>query len=385
MQPEGRKRFELEPGLVILFLVIAIPFTLVGSVLILGWVRAEMNQMVGEKLLGGTARDTARHLDGYLLSSLTAASVVAAAPKLHETVSVSNDRYSFDPDEIERRLLAIDANWREKRGAVPLALNIVGNPTSAYLRQVTELEPAYREILLTDRQGALVAATGIATDFYQADEAWWQQAFGEGARGTLYLSDVRFDKSVGGFVIEMAVPLVQEVSDGEYEVTGVLKVLTAAEGLFRVVEAVERGETGHALLVRISDGSVVKGPDSDDMMRREYASLNRLREALSDGAQSFIAQEGERVWVAGVARLPEPSPTSFRDWVVVVQQDAEEANAPTHAATRYLVIFFLAMGVLVVAFSLYMHSRLRFPLEPSDLKEEMDRLDENEVEGSATP
>jgi len=382
MKPEFRKRLEIEPRLAIIFLVIAVPFVLVGSLLNLGWVRAEMDQMVGEKLLGGTAVDTARQLDGYLLSSLTTATVLAASPNLYEAVAASNDRYPFDADEIERRLTAIDEEWREKRGAVPRALNIVGNPTSSYLRKVSQIEPAYREVLLTDRQGALVAATNITTDFYQADEAWWQEAFGEGARGALYLSAVRFDKSVGGYVIEVAVPLVREISEDEVEVAGVLKVVTAAEGLFSVIEAVKRGETGHALLVNTSDGSVVKGPDPGDFMKRDFAALSRLREALSSGARFFTARDGERVWVAGVARLPEPTPVSFRDWVIVVRQDAEEAHAPTLAATRYLVIFFLAMGFLVVAFTLYMNHRLRVPLEASDLKQEMDRLDDKQTGGS---
>jgi hypothetical protein len=66
----------------------------------------------------------------------------------------------------------------------------------------------------------------------------------------------------------------------------------------------------------------------------------------------------------------------------VVRQDAEEAHAPTQAATRYLVIFFLAMGFLVVTFTLYMNHRLRVPLEASDLKQEMDRLDDKRTGGS---
>ena len=56
---------------------------------------------------------------------------------------------------------------------------------------------------------------------------------------------------------------------------------------------------------------------------------------------------------------------------------------PTYTATR--LIFFVAVSLLVVAFSLYMHNRLRFRLEPADLKEEMDRLDEEGADGSVAP
>jgi len=78
---ERVKLLELEPNIVLLFSAIAIPMIILGALLILGTVRSEMNRLVGEDLLGGTAEDTARHLDTYLLNGFTTVSVITATAR----------------------------------------------------------------------------------------------------------------------------------------------------------------------------------------------------------------------------------------------------------------------------------------------------------------
>ena len=375
---KSTRLIELEPRLVLLFLAIGGPFLLAGCLLILGWLRAELNQTLGEDMLGGAAADAARYLDTYLLNNLANVSVIASTPSLREAANVSNRRYVVDPEQIRDRLLEVDGDWVRGRGAVPIALDIVGNDTSEFLREIVALNPSYQEILLTDRQGALVAATNITTDYYQADEAWWRQAFGDGEQGTLYSSGVIFDTSAGGHELEMAVPVRDKLGGDDYLVIGVLKALWRASDLFSVVSAVKRGETGHALLVSAKDGTVIAGRRPEDIMRRQYPGFASLQEALSEGRKSFMSRDGKgRVWVASFAKMPEPSPAAYGDWLIVVQQEAGEAQAPTTAATWFLVLFFIGIGVLAVLFSLYLHYKLVRPIREIDLREEMERLGES--------
>ena len=371
---------QLEPRLVLLFLAIAGPFLLAGCLLILGWLRAELNRNLGEDMLGGAAADAARYLDTYLLNNLTNVSVIASTPTLRKAANASNRNYAVDAERIQDRLLEVDGDWVRGGGAVPIAFDIVGNDTSKFLREMAAFNPSYQEILLTDRQGALVAATNITTDYYQADEAWWQQAFGDGEEGTLYSSGVIFDVSAGGQVLEMAVPVREKRGGDEYLVIGVLKTLMGASELFSVVSAVERGETGHALLVSAKDGTVIVGRKREDIMRRQYPGFASLQEALGEGLNSTMSLDSEgKVWVASFAKMPEPTPVAYSDWLVVVQQQAEEAQAPTTAATWYLVLFFIGLGVLTVLFSLYLHYKLVRPIREIDLREEMDRIAESQA------
>jgi hypothetical protein len=375
---EKIKLLQLEPNLVLLFSVIAIPVIVLGALLILGTVRSDMNRLVGEELLGGSAADTARYLDSYLLNKFTTVSIIAASSGLHDAVNESNRRYQGDPLVIQERLSAVDEEWIAQRGAVPLALAIVGGRASQYLRELTSLRKTYKEILLTDRFGALVAATNITTDYYQADEEWWRQAFGDGDLGALYVGDVTFDRSAGAYTIEVAVPLREKLGEDSTQVAGVLKALVGADELFSVVGSVERGQSGHALLVSTNDGTVIAGSAPDDSMQRRYPGFAQLQENMAQGRRSFVSQQGDDLWLAGFARMPQPSPAPMGDWVVVVQQLHGEIHAATRHATTSLIVFFAGIVAMIVVFSLYLHYRLVKPIREIDLREEMERLTEAE-------
>jgi hypothetical protein len=374
---ERVKLLELEPNIVLLFSAIAIPVVILGALLILGMVRSEMNRVVGEDFLGGAADDAARQLDSYLLNSFTTVSIVAASSDLHQAVARSNTAYREDPAAIQRRLEATDREWTRSRGAVPIALEVVRSEPSEYLRKSTAIHPSYREMLVTDRFGALVAATNIPTDYYQADEEWWRKAFGDGDRGSIHIGKLGFDASAGAHTIEVAVPLLENLDEQTTQVAGVLKTLVGAEEMFSVIGAVKRGETGHALLVSSADGTVIAGREASDVMRRSYPAFSQLQETLRLGGRAFVSQQGDEPWLVAFARLPQPAPAQFGDWLVVVQQRHDEIHAAVTKATTYLVLFFVGMVLLVLAFSLYLHYRLVKPIREIDLREEMERLAES--------
>ena len=309
-QPSSRL-IELEPRLLVLFLFIAIPFILIGCLFILGFVRSEMNQTAGDNMHGAAA-DTARYLESYVLHTLTNVSVLATTPALQQKVASSNRNYTKDPEEIRAQLIERDAEWTRARGVTTLAFDVVGDPVSDFLRRASSFNTAYKEILVTDRLGALVAATNITTDYYQADEDWWRRTFGDGNLGAVYVSNVAFDQSAGANVLEFAVPVREELADGVTDVSGILKVLVEATDLSTVVGAVRRGETGHALLVDAENGTVIVGTDASDVMRREYGAMPQLQEALaragppsSDGTRT--AKSGSRVFRPCRSRVPLPS------------------------------------------------------------------------------
>lgn len=366
--------FELEPRLLLLYLFIAGPIALVGSLFILGSLRSEFTTMIGDNQLAGAAADTARYLDSYLLHNMTNVSVLAATPSLLEAAETSNARYGTSSENTLNRLKGADEEWVETRGASQFAIDLVASETSRFLRNVQSLSPTYTEIMLTDGQGALVAATNITTDYYQGDEAWWQDAYGNGTTGTIYVSDVQYDQSAGDNAFEIAVPLRRRIGDDELAVVGVLKTVIRATDLASVIDAVHRGESGHAILVR-ADGTVIVGSGPDDVLKRQYPGMPLLREAVAESRGSFSLQgEDGKIWLSGFSRLPEPTPSPNLDWYIVVQQHLDEATAPVRAGLTSVVIFFLALLASVFLFSVYLHYRLVRRIREVDLREELNRL-----------
>jgi len=86
------------------------------------------------------------------------------------------------------------------------------------------------ELFMTDRRGALVASTGKTTDYYQADEEWWQEAF-NGGRGSVYRSEMEFDESSQAESWVLAAPIYDEAGD----VQGVVKVVVDKTASLRLL------------------------------------------------------------------------------------------------------------------------------------------------------
>jgi hypothetical protein len=351
---------------------ITIPFILVGSLLILSSARSEVNRMIGGNL-AELAATTARYLDSYVLMKVTNVSRLAVTPTLLDEVIAANRRHSGDGEAIRERLLEIDEDWRRSGGLTHLAVEIVGRKSSEYLRKAAAFSPAYREILLTDERGALIASTNLTTDYYQADESWWQKAYGDGLDGAIHVSNVRYDFSAKVHGLDVAVPI--RIQEGENEwVAGVLKALIDVRDVFAVVGSVTVGESGHALLLNAPDKTVINSPDPAEVMKNEHPGFVHLLEALGEGRRYFACQHKDgSMWLTGFSRMPEPGPSPEIVWYVVVEQLLEEAQAPAQAATKFIVWFFGAMVILVLLSSLYMHFRLVRPMREVDLREEMER------------
>jgi hypothetical protein len=366
-------KLEFEPRLLALFLFIAIPFILVGSLLIMNSARNEVNRMTGDNL-AELASTTARYLDSYILMKVTNVSRLTVAPTLLDEVTAANRLYTGDDDAIREQILRIDEDWKHSGGLTYLAVDIVGRRSSEYLRKVAAFSPAYREILLTDQRGALVATTNLTSDYYQADEAWWQKAYGDGVNGAIHVSNVRYDVSARVHGLDVAVPV--QFQDGESAwVGGVLKALIDVREVFAVVDAVRVGESGHALLLNAPDKTIINNPNPDEVMKNEQPGFVHLQEALGEGRRYYVSQHQEgSTWLTGFSRMPEPGPSPEIMWYVIVEQSLEEAQAAARAATTYILWFFGAMVLLVLVSSLYMHFRLVRPIREVDLREEMERI-----------
>jgi hypothetical protein len=125
----------------------------------------------------------------------------------------------------------------------PLLQNVVARE----LRWWRDTDPGVSEIIATDAQGRLIAATGKPTDVLQADEHWWRASFA-GGRGRVYVSDVRFDRSAGTQAFEIAVPIYNDAAPGS-RVLGVAKMALNAPRLLESVRRARLGEGGEAMVV----------------------------------------------------------------------------------------------------------------------------------------
>ena len=106
------RKLEFEPRLLALFLFIAIPFILIGSLLILQLLGNEMNNRLGDNL-AELAAVNARYLDTYILVKVTSVSRLSVTPTLTEAVNLANRGHGADARSAHEAILETDNEWKK--------------------------------------------------------------------------------------------------------------------------------------------------------------------------------------------------------------------------------------------------------------------------------
>ncbi len=195
----------------------------------------------------------------FLLDKISDLRVLATSDDILVPAMARNESYTGTEEAIQAEIDALDRAWVEAPGTTPLIektitadreVNLAAFQLARFLRGFDE----HTELLLTDRRGATIAATGRLTDYYQADEDWWKSAW-EGGKGHIYISPPRFDESAGITAMLIAVP----VFNGGKEPIGVVRSTLNVADVLSVISSVKIGSTGYAYLTDDS-GDIFGGP-----------------------------------------------------------------------------------------------------------------------------
>jgi Cache domain len=346
------------------FLLVALPALVIGVALVLAVGHDRLGASYGHHL-EQLAHQTAAGVDAYVYRRMLDVSIVARTPELRRDAAAASTR-SFD----RAAAVAIDADWMRTRTAPRLVTDLLGTPASRYLRDLVAHDRIYRELILTDRQGRLVAASNVPSDYYQADEDWWTSTFDDGHRGRVTLSDVRWDQSARIYAIEISVPVPAPDSD---ELAGILKAVTDSREMLALVANVQLGDTGAAWLLR-RNGSIVFNRATTDPNARFWAAsdvrtrMDRLRQTGSIGGTSFDAAAPDGTpYLVGLADSQLATTFPNVSWVIAVAQARDELLAPMSIVGWSLLALVLVAAAVVLALALWFSIRLAAPQVDVDM------------------
>ncbi len=340
------------------FALVSLPLLAVGAMMVLGAGQSQLRTTYGHQL-SQVAEQTAATLDTYMYRRIIDVSRMGRIPVLREAAA----RASAAPYDANR-VQTLDYEWRSH--GVPAELrDTIDGPAAAFLRDIVMHDSIYREILLADRHGRLVASSDVSSDYDQSDEDWWRTSFGDGLAGRVDLADVRWDDSARTYAIDISVPVPAPGREGE--LAGVLKVVADSREMLVFVDGTRPGRTGEATLVR-PDGSIVfsrrpYGPDA------RYFAATLLSERLQETswgdptlqvAFTAVDGNGERHLI-GVA--PSQLGASYPNlaWVVAVSQSEDELFSPVRTQMFYLLLVIAVTTVVVLLLALWFSMRLAAP------------------------
>jgi hypothetical protein len=346
------------------FLLTGLLLFSVAAMVVLGTGLTRLRDSYGLHL-AQIADQAAATVDAYVFRRITDALILARVPDVRATAAEGTSR-PFDPAVVRE----IDREWTQKR-AVPAAVaGLMTNRASAFLADVVARSPIYREILLTDRQGRLVAASNLTSDYYQADEDWWYESLGNGVHGRLTVSDVQWDDSARAYAVSIAVPVLDPSTE---TLAGILEVWADIREMGAVIENIRLGTTGEATLLR-RNGSIVfsrRPLDSNaqffaaDLLREQ---LGILQQGQPRSQMYFAARAGDgstRVVGVGLSQLGMSYPKL--SWLVAVSESEDELYAPVRAQAVSLLLVLALMAVAVLTLALWFSMRLAAPPPEADL------------------
>lgn len=216
----------------------------------------------------------------------------------------------------------------------------------------------YAEILLTDRNGLLIASNTKTDRSQYADQPWWRAAYQEG-RGGLYVSNLYLDAQHQAYFYDIAVPVKQEA---EAQVLGVLRVVIRRDKLLRAVMEVRIGKTGHAMLVS-SNGTPLICPI---LPPKEHLINDPLMQQISQVHPGWAIAEddahGGKDSIVGFAPVQMRHPLVHGslgglEWYTFVRQHPDETYAPLYGLL--IKVGFVGSGLAVaISFLGFFASRI---------------------------
>jgi serine phosphatase RsbU (regulator of sigma subunit) len=183
----------------------------------------------------------------------------------------------------------LDARWSQLNAQSAPIQRVLQNGLARDLRRFMQLNPFYRELLVTDSRGFLVAASGKTTDYIQSDERWWKNARELPARVASF-EGIAYDAGSKTYALDIAFAL-RDQRSGAF--IGAIKGSLNVSALYL---AMPRGVVGESIKreVVLSDGRILSRLDDRTYvpLRDRYEDFSRvIEERRSQVAQNQIEKQ----------------------------------------------------------------------------------------------
>ncbi len=328
------------------FFVIALFVLCIGVGLGYFWAFRLLRSTIGKgnlKLAQTLASTIARKID----EEVEDIAVYTSDKEWINQIKKSNQKYeAMDDEAITRHFKETDKKWllglKENHPKDEYLDKEVSHEQESLVRKETTLV----EIFITNRFGGLVAASGITTDFYQADESWWQKAYNHG-KGGVFEGDIGYDESSRTMSMTIARSIIDPAN---HKVIGVCKGIMDLNSLFKPLNDFRIGETGHSVLVdsnanmllrkgieagsekflenKIDFDNILKQKEKWAVLDRPHHHKEKVLVAFSLVGSSYLQKQGIKLRV-------------------FIDQDADEIFAPLNrlagqgiAVSSILIILF---------------------------------------------
>jgi len=349
-------------------LISAIGLTVIstGSLALVNYYNTQSNlTKISGTALKSVAESQASAISNLLLQETHVLQSFNLSKIVQDKVDAVNSSYSSDQAENVRKIQVLDERWKAADKADnnndPLVSATLNSDVASELREFQATFPENTEVFVTDKYGASVAATNRTSDYYQADEEWWQGAYNNGA-GAVYVGQPEFDQSSSSFGLILAVPL---YSHGTHEVAGVMRTTINIDSVLTILQAKALDGTSHSSLY-LPGGQILDPQNPDGVRAADSNATLRLPGLISTKPFDTFTLDGVPSVVSAAqitaAHAEMQAAISDLGWQVVVNQSQADNFAPVRQQTRSSTLVALVILAFGVMFALFLAQLLSSPI-----------------------
>ncbi len=275
-----------------------------------------------------------------------------------EAAEKANKAYEgMNQTDIDAQISVWDKAWTENLPEIEARVNeIAENELSNQLKSFLKTFPEEVEVFITDVQGLNIAMTGRTSDYLQADEEWWQNAYA-GGQGAFSVSKVSYDESANTWAMNIGVPIRDKTGD---HVVGVLRGTIDISSVFSPFAQTDLGETGKIILID-KEGNVLYAPKPEMLMQPApehlLAAINDKTRGWSDDLTGLDGQPALLTYNQFQGDLG-----SNLGWTIFTLQDIREINAPLQRIVVNNLITAAIILLILVAFGAWIGNSIAVPL-----------------------
>ncbi len=376
----AKQRYYLDTRVLTAFFFAAMPFVAFGSFMVVNAARNKLRETAGTNLEQRAAQ-TKLALEQYLGEQVVHLRVLALDPVVQKELAETRPL----PPAAEAH--ALEQAWASGKDA-KLNASLMEGPLAAVLQPLPRVRPAVKLVQAIDATGRLRAATARGGRLFFGEVDWFK-AFGtQLSEPEVYVGDMFRPTGTTLHLLEIAFP----VRNAEDVWIGAVRMLLDASDLYTVLAPVRIGRTGHASLLRSTDGLILASDESERILKTSLPGFDHLRNAVEGFPMAESGQEifGRARFHKGFWAAPEVKADDDKgrdvvieparligfspidqvpnvNWMVTVEQDLGEALAPINGVTRYLWIHFIGVFATVVLLALYFSFMLEKPVMEESL------------------
>ena len=335
---------------------------------VLGYVALRTSRTILEKAIGeSSARFAAQTLDKIqrnIYHRIENIQTHTTNPLFRELTTSSNEQFEnlSDPNGYIEQ---IDKDWVSGADLTPLLTELTTNKLAEQLKTLQNFYnnkygyPLFAEIFVTNKFGANVAQTNKTTDYYQADEDWWQIA----KRNGLFISDIRYDESSGSFSTEIAV----RIDDANGNFVGVTKAVLNVQETINIINEAKVAAEYKTLQLHLlnKDGKTIYSTSNYNPSQEVH---NWLVSHFSHSSQQehncyLVSQEaGEKNVLFTHAHSKKYRDFKGLGWILLTEIQTAEAFAPIDALKHTLLLSSVAIMCLALLASTVTYRSIVVPI-----------------------